>query len=89
MCARPEWVERFITLDSELRGRRDGYQEAVLAQLTLLLVAVARLSTDVAHELQVSNEPVLAAVFDVIEWRFHEPISLPPSASGFTGLLPV
>ena len=72
----PEWVERLTTLDTELRARRDGYQEAVLAHLTLLLVAVSRLSTDVAHELQVSNEPILAVVFDVIERRYHEPISL-------------
>jgi AraC family transcriptional regulator, transcriptional activator of pobA len=72
----PEWVERFAVLDAELRARRDGYHEAVLAHLTLLLVAVSRLSTDVAHELRVSSEPVLAAVFDVIERRYHEPISL-------------
>ena len=73
---RPQWVERLATLDAELRARRDGYHEAVLAHLTLLLVAVSRLTTDVAKELQVSNEPILAAVFDVIERRYHEPISL-------------
>jgi AraC family transcriptional regulator, transcriptional activator of pobA len=73
---RSGWVERFATLDTELRTRRDGYQEAVLAHLTLLLVAVSRLSTDVAHELQLSNEPLLAAVFDVIERRYRQPISL-------------
>ncbi|HET6532388.1 MAG TPA: AraC family transcriptional regulator [Actinoplanes sp.] len=73
---RPWWIERFTALDAELRGRRDGYHEAVLAHLTLLLVAVSRLSTDVARELQLSNEPLLAAVFDVIEQRYHEPISL-------------
>ena len=72
----PDWVERFTALDTELRARRDGYHEAVLAHLTLLLVAVARLTTDVRHELQVSNEPVLAAVFDVVERRYPEPISL-------------
>jgi AraC-like DNA-binding protein len=73
---RPRWVERFAALDTELRTRRDGYHEAVLAHLTLLLVAVSRLSTDVARELQLSNEPLLAAVFDVIEQRYHEPLSL-------------
>jgi AraC-like DNA-binding protein len=72
----PQWVERFTSLDTELRARRDGYQEAVLAHLTLLLVAVSRLTTDVPHELQGSNEPLLAAVFDVIERRYPEPISL-------------
>jgi AraC family transcriptional activator of pobA len=73
---RSDWIERFVMLDTELRTRRDGYQEAVLAHLTLLLVAVSRLATDVAQELQLSNEPLLAAVFDVIERRYREPISL-------------
>src|SRR5204862_6834772 len=72
----PAWVDRFAALDTELRARSDGYREAVLAHLTLLLVAVSRLTTDVPHELQVSNEPLLAAVFDVIERRYPEPISL-------------
>jgi AraC family transcriptional regulator, transcriptional activator of pobA len=73
---RATWVERLATLEAELRARRDGYQEAVLAHLTLLLVALSRLATDVPHQLQLSNEPILAAVFDVIERRYHEPISL-------------
>jgi len=73
---RPGWVERFTTLDAELRARRDGFHEAALAHLTLLLVAAARLSTDVADQLRASDEPLLGAVFDVIERRYHEPISL-------------
>jgi AraC family transcriptional activator of pobA len=70
------WADRFATLDAELRARRDGFQEAALAHLTLLLVAAARLSTDVADQLRSADEPLLAAVFEVIERRFHEPISL-------------
>jgi AraC family transcriptional activator of pobA len=73
---RPAWAERFAVLDTELRARRDGYHEAVLAHLTLLLVSVSRLSTDVVKDLRASDEPLLAAVFDVIERRYHEPISL-------------
>ncbi|MEV4758938.1 AraC family transcriptional regulator [Micromonospora sp. NPDC049559] len=73
---RAAWVERFASLDAELRARRDGHQEAALAHLTLLLVAAARLSTGVADQLRSSDEPLLAAVFDVIERRYHEPISL-------------
>jgi AraC family transcriptional activator of pobA len=73
---RPLWAGRFAALDDELRSRRDGYHEAVLAHLTLLLVAVSRLSADVAEHLQLADEPLLAAVFDVIERRYHEPISL-------------
>lgn len=70
------WVERFAALDAELRARRDGHQEAALAHLTLLLVAAARLSTSVADQFRSSDEPLLAAVFDVIELRYHQPISL-------------
>lgn len=73
---RTAWTERFAVLDEELRARRDGHQEAALAHLTLLLVAVARLSTSVADQLRASDEPLLAAVFDVIEQRYHEAISL-------------
>jgi AraC family transcriptional regulator, transcriptional activator of pobA len=72
----PSWVERIATLDAELRARRDGYQEAALAHLTLLLVAVSRLAIDVTGELRSAAEPLLAAVFDLIEKRYHEPISL-------------
>jgi AraC-like DNA-binding protein len=73
---RPAWVDRLHSLDAELRSRRDGGHEAAHAHLTLLLVALSRLSADVAHELRMSDEPQLAAVFDVIERRYHEPISL-------------
>lgn len=73
---RPGWVERFTALDAELRARRDGHREAALAHLTLLLVTTARLSTDVADQLRSADEPLLATVFEVIEQRYHEPISL-------------
>ncbi|MGC5054181.1 AraC family transcriptional regulator [Micromonospora sp. DT48] len=73
---RDAWVERLAALDAELRARRDGHREAALAHLTLLLVAVARMSTDVADQLRAAEEPLLAAVFDVIERRYQEPISL-------------
>jgi AraC-like DNA-binding protein len=73
---RAGWAERCAALGDELRARRDGYHEAALAHLTLLLVAAARLSTGVADQLRSADEPLLAAVFDVIERRYHEPISL-------------
>jgi AraC-like DNA-binding protein len=73
---RDGWLARLTALDDELRARRDGHREAALAHLTLLLVAMTRLHTDVADELRSADEPLLAAVFDVIERRYHEPISL-------------
>ena len=73
---RPAWSEQFEALHAELRDRRDGYHAAVLARLTLLLVGVSRLSADVVGELRAVDEPLLAAVFDAIEARYREPISL-------------
>jgi AraC-like DNA-binding protein len=73
---RPEWSRRFEALARELAERRDGYREAAIAHLTLLLVAASRLATDVVDDLRVNQEPLLAAVFEVIERRYAEPLSL-------------
>src|SRR5215216_7395570 len=73
---RSSWSERLSALDLELHERRDGYQEAVLAHLTLLLVDVSRLAVDVADDLRLNDEPLLAEVFDFIEDRYHERVSL-------------
>jgi AraC family transcriptional regulator, transcriptional activator of pobA len=73
---RDEWVSRIVTLDEELAGRRDGYREATLAHLVLLLVAVARLAAHVVDDLRENREPLLAEVFEVIERRYAQPLSL-------------
>ena len=73
---RPSWSERLAALEIELRQRRDGYREAVLAHLTLLLVEVSRLAADVVGDLRLKDEPLLAEVFGFIEARYREPISL-------------
>jgi AraC family transcriptional activator of pobA len=73
---RPSWSERLSALDLELRQRRDGYQEAVLAHLTLLLVGVSRLAADVVGDLRLNDEPLLAEVFGFIEERYSERVSL-------------
>jgi AraC family transcriptional regulator, transcriptional activator of pobA len=73
---RPAWSARFLALDRELQQRRDGYQEAVLAHLMLLLVEVSRLATDVVGDLRLKDEPLLAEVFGFIEERFRERVSL-------------
>ncbi len=75
-AARPEWTERVTTLARELAERSDGYREAALAHLTLLLVGVARLAVDVVDDLRVNREPLLAEVFAVIERRYPEALSL-------------
>jgi AraC family transcriptional activator of pobA len=75
-AGRDDWMATCAALDAELRTRRDGYREAALAHLTLLLVAAARLATDVAGQLRSADEPLLAAVFDIIEQRYRETLSL-------------
>jgi AraC-like DNA-binding protein len=73
---RRAWSQRLSALDRELQTRRDGYREAVVAHLTLLLVDVSRLAADVAGNLRLRDEPLLAEVFDFIERHYHERISL-------------
>jgi AraC-like DNA-binding protein len=84
---RAGFAARIAALDEELRERRDGYNEAVLAHLTLLLVAVSRLAADVPDDLAVRDEPLLAAVFDAIEAGYRRPISLRDVADA-VGLTP-
>ena len=78
---RKSWSQRFAAIDRELRERRDGFREAVVAQLTLLLVDTARLSADVVGDLKLKDEPLLAEVFGFIERHYGEPISLKDVAS--------
>jgi len=73
---RPVWSERFSAFDLELRQRRDGYREAALAHLTLLLVGVGRLAVDVVGDLRLNDEPLLAEVFGFIEEHYREHVSL-------------
>ncbi len=78
---RRAWSERLSSLELELRERRDGYREAAVAHLTLLLVDVSRLAADVVGDLRLKDEPLLADVFGFIEARYHERISLRHVAS--------
>jgi AraC family transcriptional activator of pobA len=73
---RQAFVARLTSLEEELVRRRDGYREAVLGHLTLLLVDVARMAADVTGDLRLNGEPLLADVFAVIEERFREQLSL-------------
>ncbi|HEY0816811.1 MAG TPA: AraC family transcriptional regulator, partial [Pseudonocardia sp.] len=75
-ASRPEWTARITTLARELDERADGYREAALAHLTLLLVEVSRLAADVVDNLRLNREPLLAEVFAVIEQRYPQPLSL-------------
>jgi AraC-like DNA-binding protein len=77
----PVWDNVFDSIESELAARRDGYRQAALALLTLLLIDIARLADDVVGDLRRSGEPLLADVFAVIDRRHAEPMSLRDVAS--------
>ncbi|MGV9799033.1 helix-turn-helix transcriptional regulator [Mycobacterium sp. NPDC003449] len=73
---RSGWDDGIATIEAEIAMRRDGFRQAVLAHLTLLLIDLARLADDVVGDLRRSGEPLLADVFTVIDRRLAEPLSL-------------
>jgi AraC-like DNA-binding protein len=72
----PVWASVIDSIEAELAGRQEGYRQAALAQLTLLLIDIARLASDVVGDLRRSGEPLLAEVFTVIDRHLGEPLSL-------------
>ncbi len=72
----PVWATVIDSIEAELAGRQEGYRQAALAHLTLLLIDIARLAGDVVGDLKRSGEPLLAEVFTVIDRRLSEPLSL-------------
>jgi AraC family transcriptional regulator, transcriptional activator of pobA len=73
---RPLWDNVIGSIEAELAERKEGYRQAALAHLTLLLIDVARLADDVVADLRRSGEPLLAEVFTVIDRHRGEPLSL-------------
>jgi AraC-like DNA-binding protein len=78
MNRRALWSLRMDTLSRELQQRKVGYREAVQAMLLLFLIDLARLLPP--EELISPGVPLLDAVFDVLEARFGEDLSLPQVA---------
>jgi AraC family transcriptional regulator, transcriptional activator of pobA len=73
---KPMWDSAIESMETELANRDEGYRQAALAHLTLLLIDVARLAGDVIGDLRRSGEPLLAEVFTVIDRHQGEPLSL-------------
>lgn len=73
---RPVWDAAIDSIRTELTARQDGYRQATIAHLTLLLIDLARIAEDVVGHLRYRGETVLADVFAVIERRHGEPLSL-------------
>ncbi|MBH0777886.1 helix-turn-helix transcriptional regulator [Nocardia bovistercoris] len=70
------WEHEMTAIETELEHRRAGYREAVLARLTLLLIELARLTSDIVGGLRDIGEPLLARVFEVIDERYADVLSL-------------
>ena len=70
------WSAAIASIEHELAARQEGYRQAALAQLTLLLIDVARLAGDVVGDLRRSGEPLLAEVFAVIDRHRGDALSL-------------
>jgi AraC family transcriptional regulator, transcriptional activator of pobA len=87
VAERVAWRQHVVAIERELEQPRDGSTEAALAHLTLLLVSAARIAVDVGDNLRVGSEPLLATVFELIEDRYPEPISLATVAAA-VGLTP-
>jgi AraC family transcriptional regulator, transcriptional activator of pobA len=73
---RTMWDSAIGSIEAELAARQEGYRQAALAHLTLLLIDLARLAGDVVGDLRRSGEPLLADVFAVIDRRHAGPLSL-------------
>jgi AraC-like DNA-binding protein/mannose-6-phosphate isomerase-like protein (cupin superfamily) len=84
---RHSWSARLRQLDTELRGRRAGYREAVESHLMLILVDLARLADDIAGSFRAQRDPLLADVFALIESRYRDDITL-TSIAGELGYSP-
>lgn len=76
----PAWAAHLGRLERETSLLRTGSAEAARALLTLLLVDAARLASVAASE-TLDVPPLLARVFDVVEARFREKLSLSDVAS--------
>jgi len=73
---RPFWDNAIESIGTELIARRDGYRQAALAHLTLLLIDLSRLAEDAGEGLSARGTSVVPDVLAVIERRIAEPLSL-------------
>ena len=54
---RSAWDNAIRSIEAELTARQEGYRQAALAHLTVLLIELARLARDVVADLRRSGEP--------------------------------
>jgi AraC-like DNA-binding protein len=74
---RDDWMRQLATIARELAERAHGYREIVRAELKALLIRTARLvKRGRAPDSPEPISPLLGEVFDVIEARFADRVSL-------------
>lgn len=73
---RPRWNAHLSALERELQQPTLGSTEAARAWLTLILIDAARLAAPSVSRFQPAARPLLAQVFQFIEARYRQPISL-------------
>lgn len=73
---RPCWDSAIESIGTELTTRRDGYRQAALAHLTLLLIDLTRMTNDAVEDLSLRGASVVPEVLAVIDRRIAEPLSL-------------
>lgn len=73
---RGDWNRQLSTISRELTERAHGYREIVRAELKALLIRTARLVRRRAPDAPEPVSPLLGEVFDVIEARFADRVSL-------------
>jgi AraC-like DNA-binding protein len=73
---RDPWARRLNELARELERRDVGFQHAVRAHLTVLLITAARLSMPTLNAGRLEIDPVVAELFEAIDARYRRPVSL-------------
>ena len=74
--ARPTWQLCLRSLDQELRTQQLGYFESARAQLTLLMVSLARVIEADLTSRPLADDPLVAKTLAYIEAHLHEPLTL-------------
>lgn len=72
---RPTWATRITALERELELQAAGFEQAVRALLSLILVDTSRVALPQLGEPWAVIDPVVAEVFAMIDARFAEPLT--------------
>jgi len=71
----PRWAARFVEMEREQAEQAEGWPRVMLALLEVMLIDLARMAAPHAAGLRHQGESLLASVFDVIDERYHMPLS--------------